>query len=293
MNSISTNPYIILGLPIGSSIDEVKKVYKSIALKSHPDKINNISDINEKNKRIKEFIDSTNAYNKILKGDFNYNDDFNDDYNYDDYSFSFEDWEETINNIRQSDLFKDVVSMIMKFKSKVKKHNIKVDIKYSDYFSNHKKKLRLFLKSIEEPIYINLDCKKYPSCIINYFDDNDNEHEITIQMILINDKIINNDYYHIDDIEDANANNKINIYYNLKIDTIDYLIGNTKEIQFFNKESIKVDIKPFAKEFIINNYGINKGDLIILFDYQQIKIENWNKLSDADRTEFIRILKLI
>lgn len=294
MTFSSTNPYIILGLPIGSSIDDVKKVYKSIALKSHPDKINNISDINERNKRIKEFIDSTNAYNRILKGDYNCdsNDYDSNDYNYDDYKFTFEDWEETINNIRQSDLFKDVVSMIMKFKSKIKKHNINVDIKYADYFSNHKKKLRLFLKGIEEPIYINLDCKKYPSCIINYFDDNDNEHEITIQMTFINDKIVNNDFYH-NDSDDSDNSNKIDIYYNMKIDTIDYLIGNTKELQFFNKEIIKINIQPFAKEFIINNYGINKGNLIIIFDYQQIKKENWDKLSDADRNEFIRILKLI
>ena len=189
--------------------EEVKKVYKSIALKSHPDKLNNISDINERNIKIKEFVDATNAYNKILKGDI---DDYNfidEEFDFENYKFTFEDWEETINSIRQSDLFKDVVSMIMKFKSKVKKHNINVDIKYSDYFSNNKKKLRLFLKGIEEPVYINLDCKKYPSCIINYFDDNDNEHEINIKMDLINDVKINNGFYHYEDDE------LLNIYYDI------------------------------------------------------------------------------
>ncbi len=282
-----TNPYKILGIPVGTSIEEVKKVYKSIALKSHPDKLNNISDINERNIKIKEFVDATNAYNKILKGDI---DDYNfidEEFDFENYKFTFEDWEETINSIRQSDLFKDVVSMIMKFKSKVKKHNINVDIKYSDYFSNNKKKLRLFLKGIEEPVYINLDCKKYPSCIINYFDDNDNEHEINIKMDLINDVKINNGFYHYEDDE------LLNIYYDIQISTVDYLIGDIREIIFINKEKLEIKIEPFAKELEIKGYGINNGNLIIKFVYNPINKENWYKLTDADRNEMVRILMKI
>ena len=282
-----TNPYKILGIPVGTSIEEVKKVYKSIDLKSHPDKLNNISDINERNIKIKEFVDATNAYNKILKGDI---DDYNfidEEFDFENYKFTFEDWEETINSIRQSDLFKDVVSMIMKFKSKVKKHNINVDIKYSDYFSNNKKKLRLFLKGIEEPVYINLDCKKYPSCIINYFDDNDNEHEINIKMDLINDVKINNGFYHYEDDE------LLNIYYDIQISTVDYLIGDIREIIFINKEKLEIKIEPFAKELEIKGYGINNGNLIIKFVYNPINKENWYKLTDADRNEMVRILMKI
>jgi DnaJ-class molecular chaperone len=282
-----TNPYKILGVPVGSSIEEVKKVYKSIALKSHPDKLNNISDVNERNIKIKEFVDATNAYNKILKGDVEDYSFIDEDFDFENYNFTFDDWEQTINSIRQSDLFKDVVSMIMKFKSKIKKHNINVDIKYSDYFSNNKKKLRLFLKGIDEPVYINLDCKKYPSCIINYFDDNDNEHEINIKMELINDPKINNGYYH--EIND----NSINLYYDIPITTVEYLIGNVKEIIFINKEKLQINIEPFSKELEIKGYGINNADLIIKLIYNPIEKENWYKLTDADRNEMVRILKNI
>ena len=177
--------------------------------------------------------------------------------------------------------------MIMKFKSKVKKHNINVDIKYSDYFSNNKKKLRLFLKGIEEPVYINLDCKKYPSCIINYFDDNDNEHEINIKMDLINDVKINNGFYHYEDDE------LLNIYYDIQISTVDYLIGDIREIIFINKEKLEIKIEPFAKELEIKGYGINNGNLIIKFVYNPINKENWYKLTDADRNEMVRILMKI
>ena len=282
-----TNPYKILGIPVGTSIEEVKKVYKSIALKSHPDKLNNISDVNERNIKIKEFVDATNAYNKILKGDIDDYSFIDEEFDFENYKFTFEDWEETINSIRQSDLFKDVVSMIMKFKSKVKKHNINVDIKYSDYFSNNKKKLRLFLKGVEEPVYINLDCKKYPSCIINYFDDNDNEHEINIKMDLINDLKINNGFYHYEDDE------LLNLYYDIQISTVDYLIGDIREIIFINKEKLEIKIEPFAKELEIKGYGINNGNLIIKFVYNPINKENWYKLTDADRNEMVRILMKI
>jgi len=289
--SITTNPYKILGIPNGSSIEEVKKIYKLIALKCHPDKLNNIKDINERNIKIKEFIDATNAYNKILKGDindfiYNFNYDFNEN-DFENYHFTYEDWENTINSIKESNLYKDVINMIMKFKSKIKKHNINVDIKYSDYFSNTKKKLRLFLKDIEEPIYINLDCKQYPFCIINYFDDNENEHEININMNFINDIIINKGYYHI------NNNTPINLYYNINISTKEYIIGDIKEIIFINKEILKIEIKPFTKELEIKNYGIKNGNLIIKFIYNPIEKEKWNNLLDIDRNEMVRILNNI
>lgn len=293
----SINPYEVLGIPINSSLEDVKRVYKLIALKSHPDKLNNINDINERNKKIKDFIDATNAYNKILKGDLDCSFDFKDyDFNdYDNYKFTYEDWEETFNTIRHSDLMKKIVTMFMK--SKVKKHKISVDIKYSDYFNTSKKKLRLFLKGIEEPIYINLNCKQYPLCIINYFDDNDNEHEITIKMNLINDKEINNNYYHNNvDNDNDNDNQKlpINLYYDLDINIIDYLIGGQKELLFVNKETLMITIKPFDKYISINNYGINNGSLIINFKFNKpINKENWDKLNNADKEEMIRILKMI
>lgn len=281
---MNKNPYIILGIPIDSTLEDVKKAYKIIALKSHPDKLNNISDPEIRNKKIKEFMDATNAYNKIINGYDNY--DYDDYEDFKNYKFTFEDWEETINNIRQSDLLKDLVTMFMKYKSKARKHTINVDIKYSDYFNNGKKKLRLFLKGIEEPVYINLNCKKYPLCIINYIDDNDNEHEITINMNLLNDKDINCNFYHIDENNDI-----LDIYYDLEIDTIDYLIGGIKEIQFVNKEIIKIDIEPFKDEYEVTNYGINGGNLIFKFNYKPIKKEIWDKLLDADKNEMIRILE--
>jgi len=278
------NPYKILNIPLDSSIDDVKKAYKNIALKSHPDKLNNIKDINEKNKKIKDFMEATNAYNSIMnKNDINF-----DDFNFDDIDINYDDWTDTFNNITNSNLFKEVINVFMKFKNRIRKHNINVDIKYSDYFNPNKKKLRIFLKNVIEPIYINLDCKKFPKHIINYFDDNDNEYEITINMILINDININNGFYHIDN-DNNDIEKNIDIYYDIDIDTIDYIIGNTKELIFINKEILNIIIDPFTDIYIKKELGINGGDLIINFKYNPIKKEKWNKLIDADKKEMVRI----
>ena len=50
---MSDNPYKVLNISNNASNDEIKKAYRKIALRSHPDKLNNITDINEKKRKIK------------------------------------------------------------------------------------------------------------------------------------------------------------------------------------------------------------------------------------------------
>ena len=104
------NPYKILNINSDATTEEVKKAYRKIALKSHPDKLNNINDIEEKNKKIKEFTEATNAYNQILN-----NEDFNININYNN-------WEETFDYIINSQLFKDFINVMMKNDDKIIKH---------------------------------------------------------------------------------------------------------------------------------------------------------------------------
>jgi len=267
------SPYKILNIPDDSSIEDVKKAYKKIALNSHPDKLNNIKDEKEKKRKIKEFMDATNAYNKILNG--SYDESYDDEWNY-------EDWMKSFNDFTNSDLFKGVVDVIKKMrKTKIKKHSLSVDIKFQELFSPNKKKLRLFLRKLDEPVYINLDCSKYPSHTINYFDDNDEEHEIMITMDLINDKLINNGFYHINQ----------DIYLDLDIDLCEYLNGGKRTIEYFNKEIIDIDIQPFSRIHIIKNKGIkSQGDFIIKFNILDIQKEKWCELLDADKKMMIEIL---
>jgi DnaJ-class molecular chaperone len=46
--------------------DDIKNIYKKIALECHPDKLINIKDINEKNLKIDKFKKASSGYHKAL-----------------------------------------------------------------------------------------------------------------------------------------------------------------------------------------------------------------------------------
>ena len=262
------NPYKILNISPDSNMENVKKAYRKIALKSHPDKLNNITDIEEKKLKIKEFTDATNAYNQIINNDF------------EKINIDYDNWESTFDYIVNSKLFKDFINVIMK-SNKIVTHSFNLDITYNDYFSKNKKKIRIFLRDCIEPIFIDLDCKKYPKTEITYIDDNDIEHEIIFNLNIIND---NKNYYHI-----KNNDNSIDIICDFLISTSEYLTGNIREHVFLNKEILLINIEPFSNKFIIPNLGINKGNFICNFIYIPISKKDWNKINDDDKNTVLKI----
>ena len=114
-------------------------------------------------------------------------------------------------------------------------------------------------------------------------------------MNLINDTTINKGFYHLDEEENEDKNEdknkKIDIYYEMNVDTIDYFIGTKKELTFVTKEIIEIIIEPFSDSYTKEGYGINGGDLIIVMVYNPIKKETWDKIDENDKKEVIRIFE--
>ena len=301
--------------------DEIKNIYKKIALECHPDKLTNISDENERTIRIERFKKASIAYKNAIDdfdnyGKLNYRstdydyDNFSDDYEiYNNFDLNF--WKNTYDSIFKDkeiikNTFIDVASFFFNkgFKTKnyynpstkIIKHNINLPITYNDLCTLNKRKLRILLKNVKEPIYINICCKnEYPCLTRQYIDDDSIEHEITINMI------IDNTYSNICDDNDINYTHSISNYDNnidlniiLDINILDYLIGGVKKIKYVDNTYIDINIKPFCLEdIIIKNKGLLGGNLNVKLLFKHITLKEWNKISKKKRNKFVDIINLI
>ena len=296
------DPYDILGISRNASKEDIKKAYKDIALKCHPDKLSDVN-INEKNERIELFKNASIAYKSISDGKY---DSYKNDINFSNknwketWEFFFNNEEDTIDILKDTfkDTFKDIASIFINNNLKPRsyyvptnncdiiKHSIKVTVSYKEVYCNIKKKLRLILKYIEEPIFLDIYCGKYPQIIKNYIDDDSIEHEITINLILKK----NDTYHHVSD-----DNFKINLITTMEISLADYICGNKIEFDFIDNNKIILDIPPFEKNFIIKKgFGLlNEGDLIINILIKIFEKNEWNKLLNKDKDEMIRILNAL
>jgi hypothetical protein len=58
-------------------------------------------------------------------------------------------------------------------------------------------------------------------------------------------------------------------------------------------ENIIIHIKPFENKVVKNGMGLNGGNLIINIIIQNLEFNDWNKLSEKDKSDMIRILNAL
>jgi DnaJ-class molecular chaperone len=268
------NPYKILGVSEQASKEDIKRAYRDIALSCHPDKLVNISDQVEKDKRIEKFKQATMAYERLCDG---YTEDCCD-------SWNTKSWQNMWNNI-----FGEKLDAFMKTKIKPRDdqdpslvHNIKFDVTYDEIRTNCKKRLRLFLVDIDEPIYINVLCGSFPKIIRQYTDDNDNDHDIIINMNIKK----TDGYDHI-----ILEHGPIDLITTVEIDLTEYILGCEKDIPYIDGNMMHVNIPAFQKEYYeIADKGLLGGSLILNVSLKYIDKDRWQSLSEKDKVEMIRIL---
>lgn len=300
------NPFDILELPRNSNIETVKKKYKELALLYHPDKLHNIDNI-EKEIKIEKFKKISVAYGKIINGD--------NDYKIDDELFTPDVWKETWEYIFNSnetkdiikDAFYDVASVFLKNKIKPKtyykpstnyiKHNISLPISYTDIFLNNKRKLRLILTNIPEPVFIDIYCNKNYPIVTKYFiDDDNNEHEIKIELTLDNniDNINNTDIINYDNFyHNIKEDGSIDIIKYIEISFLDFINGCDKEIKYIDNSILNINIPGFENTIIKHGFGLRNGDLIIKLIIKNLENIKWTGISIKDKAEMIRILNAL
>jgi hypothetical protein len=202
--------------------------------------------------------------------------------------------------------------------TKIVKHNINLPISYYDLCSQTKRKLRILLKNVKEPVYITLCCKNdYPCLTRQYIDDDSIEHEIIIQMILESDDEGSEADYegseagceagceaeyvrythtphteHTQSSEHpASHSHRIDLHTAIDINIVEYLSGGIRKIRYVDDSLIDVPIEPFStKDIVIEEKGLRGGNLNVKVVFHNITLKKWKKISEKKRARVIHLL---
>ncbi len=318
--------YEILGILPTSTKEEIRRAYKEIAITCHPDKLNHITDENERKLRIDKFKSATVAYNKLLnnEADLDYGNDETDwtasdfsDILYDIAKMFFNNkiYPKQYYNPKQSDTdpltdtsstdassqtssntsstttsTSSVTSSVqhsplhspLHSPRSVIVHNVKLEVTYAEIINNAKKRLRLFLNDVPDPVFVDVYCGCFPEVIVR-----NNNHEI---MITMNIKPVDN-YDHIV----SESHKSIDLITSIEITLVEYILGYTKSIRYVDGSSLKVTIPPFhsGNIFEVPNKGLLKGSLLLNINMKHINKNKWNKLPENDKVEMLRILNAL
>ena len=315
--------------------EEIKGIYKKIALECHPDKLTHVSDEVERNAKIERFKMATIGYKKAMEdfenyGKLNYRGtDYNFDNLADDYeiynSFDLNFWKNTYDGIfkdkdKIKSTFIDVASYFFNrgFKTKnhyepstkIVKHNINLPITYYDLCSQTKRKLRILLKNVKEPVYITLCCKNdYPCLTRQYIDDDSIEHEIVIQMILESGETDDCEsgemeaeaceaaeaeqvrYTHTPHTTHTTHTPHIDLHTSIDINIVEYLSGGIRKIRYVDDSVLDIPIEPFStKDIVIQDKGLLGGNLNVKVVFHNITLKKWKKISEKKRAKVIHLL---
>lgn len=239
------DPYGILGLRYPCSKEDIKNRYYELARKHHPDKLQHLTkeeiDVHEQ-----EFKRISVAYEMLSKKNYEHMDK--------------NDWDKIWENIPifndpafMSDIFQNVIKGVKKYAaSSNNDHYITIDVSLEEVFQNKDKKLRLFLKNISEPIFININCGSYPFLLYTY-DENINIH--------ITFNLLTEGLFSLDTLFESN-----DIYCTLHITLYEYIKGCTKQIQYLDNTIIDIKIQACSIETIeIPNKGLHNSGKLVIF----------------------------
>lgn len=260
------NDYKNLGLNEGASKDEIKRAYKKLALRFHPDKNPDLDSC-------KEFIKITESYKRLL------NDEINEDI---DITFYLNIYINMIKNLYnyitdENNIFNKKFFNKKPKNNKIKDIIIKLDVPLKEIFLAGYKKLvikvlrkedidgKLVLTKKSENFYIVLQNYKKEYFFKEKGDEDllSNKGDIRVYI-----NIVKGDYdnYELDNY---------NIIYNLNISYFEYLYGINRELIYFDNSVIKIEQQFYGEleDKIYYNKGIKYydkdkekfGDLIIKF----------------------------
>ena len=266
----------ILGLDITATKEDIKKAYKAIALKTHPDKLTNLSDSEKKEKEL-QFKEVSEAYQRLIDDNFT-EDILNDIFaGFEGGGSGMKMFSGMASKLFQSGAFQGAFQD--QFQSIFK---ASVTITYYDLIYQRKIEKDFTLCGI--PTKAVIDCSKFPrQQITRSF--NGLSSTADIQM-----KLEETDEYQ----NEILPNGKVNLIYNMYISHYDYYKGFSHSFTHIDGNKVNFKTKKMSKKILkIKDRGLNGGDLLIKLTLFNPNNKNLEKIKKEDYEKFLDILNTL
>ena len=270
----------ILGLNETATEADIKKAYKSIALKTHPDKLVDL-DENERNEKELQFKQVSEAYKRLI--DNNFSDIFDDMFGGSEGMASmFGGSEGMASMFGGSESMKMFSGMANKlFQSQTFQSIFKTSVKITYYDLIYKRKLEKQFNLCGMPTKAIIDCSKFPKQFITRsFNGLSSTAEIDFN-------------FEDDDVYESiiHQSGKVDLIYQMKISHYDYYKGFNHSFVHIDGNNVSFKAKRMSKKTLkIKNRGLNGGDLLIKMVLYN---PSNNKLKDISNEEYESFLNIL
>lgn len=250
-------PYDILGISPNDSLETLKAKYKELARQNHPDKLHGLSEQDRK-EREEYFKKVTVAYHTLWAHMKERT--VKDAGSYGSHETGLQElmkqWHRVYENMSKvtdwGTIFKNTLHDVA---SILKRHTIHIPVRLIEIHELRKKKVRIFLREVEEPIFVDVDCSRFPSGFTtSHIDRHGYHHSIRIELFVEEkdmDCWIGDDHH---------------VHENIYISWSEYVHGTEKIIPSFQGQQATIKIPPFAGEdyeIQMTGWGILGRDWII------------------------------
>jgi DnaJ-class molecular chaperone len=266
MCSGKETPYDILGISPTDSLDVLKARYKELARHNHPDKLHGLPEV-ERKEREEYFKKVTVAYHTVWAHKSQNENESETEYKEDRPEF-IKQWQRIYENMSKvtdwTTIFKNTLHDVA---SMLKRHTIQVPVRLIEIHEYRKKKVRIFLRDVEEPIFIDVDCARFPYGFTTaYVDNRGLHHSIRIELFV--------------DEKDAERwlGDDNHVHENIYISWSQYIHGFEQSLTSFNGEQTVISIPPFAGddyEIRMTGWGVLGRDWIIHILCKSPTKEEW------------------
>lgn len=260
----SMNPYEVLGLKRGASLEEIRQRYKHLAKLNHPDRLHNV-DESEKKEKEEYFKKVTVAYHLAVE--------CATDQAYcrasdtSDASDGNESWGEVLMNT--------LVDVATKYIQR-REHRLQVPVEMSEVYFKKTKKLQIFLTGVKEPVMLTIRCDK-KRMNTDIIAEDGSVHKVLLDIVMRDHPTF---FF-------AEAD----LVANVDVTWAEYLTGKTIQIPFLDGSMILVKVPPFANigEWFEHPSGLFRVNVQIRCPTR----EWWEQIDECAQETIIKLLENI